>query len=95
MLTVAGGVCVIRYPNVAVVKKAPPGGGGGGGPGAGEPKLITRTGEVFLHPVSVNFGRKDLGAQHIVYHEKVCAVVCESWGRFVVACCLKVRVWHR
>ena len=48
------------YPNVIIVK-----------PGAREPKLLTRIGEVFLHPCSVNFNRSSFGSRYLVYHEKV------------------------
>ena len=49
-----------RYPNVIIVK-----------PGGREPKLLTRIGEVFLHPCSVNFNRSAFGSNYLVYHEKV------------------------
>ncbi len=56
-------MCAGLYPNIIVVE--PP------ASPAGEPKLTTRHGDVFLHPSTVSFGKKQLGSRFLMYHEKV------------------------
>ena len=55
------------YPNI--VKVEPP--KGGRGPGANEPKLVTKGGDVALHPCSILYQVPDLGSRLMIYHEKV------------------------
>ncbi|CAM9250154.1 unnamed protein product, partial [Laminaria digitata] len=49
------------------------GGGGGGGAGktAGEVSFLGRKGAMFLHPMAVNFDKKELDSRYGVYHEVV------------------------
>jgi ATP-dependent RNA helicase DHX36 len=56
-------VCAGLYPNIIVVDGPPT--------QTGEPKLTTRHGDVFLHPCTVNFGKKVLPSKFLMYHEKV------------------------
>ena len=67
-------LCAALYPNIIQVELPPPKKGRGGDRG-GEPKMVTRSGNVALHPCSVNFENVELGRfglnRLMTFHEKV------------------------
>lgn len=57
-------LCAGLYPNVAVVDAR-------GAAGPGGPRLLSRSGEVFLHPVSVLHASRTFESPYLIFHEKV------------------------
>ncbi len=59
-------LCAGLYPNVAVVDAR-----GAAAAGPGGPRLLSRSGEVFLHPVSVLATARSFDSPYLIFHEKV------------------------